>query len=53
MSDIKTYLEEWQKRGFVNPDSLEIAHAAVVLMAEKIESLEEEVKTLLEKNKVQ
>jgi hypothetical protein len=53
MNDIETYLEQWKKRGFVNPDCLEIAHAAIVLMAAKIESLEEEVKTLLENNKVQ
>ena len=49
MNEIKQLLEKWKEEGFVNPDSLEKAHDALVLLVSKIEELEAEVQALSNK----
>lgn len=46
MDEIKTLLEAWKQDGFVNPDSLEKAHDAIILLIAKVEELENQIKDL-------
>jgi len=43
MDEIKELLNKWKEEGFVNPDSLEKAHDAIVLLIAKIEELENKI----------
>jgi hypothetical protein len=46
MDEIKALLEYWANDGYVNPGSLEAAHAAIVLLVAKVESLEQQINDL-------
>ena len=46
MDEIKELLESWSNDGYINPGSLEAAHAAIVLLVAKVEELENQIKDL-------
>ena len=46
MNEIKELLEQWKEDGLVNPDSLEKAYEAVLLLVTKVEQLEAQVQSL-------
>lgn len=46
MDEIKELLEQWKEDGLTNPDSLEKAHEAIVLLVAKVEQLEAQVQAL-------
>ena len=39
MNEIKELLEQWKEEGLVNPDSLEKAYQAILLLIEEVEKL--------------
>jgi len=43
MNEIKELLESWKTDGLVNPDSLEKAYDALVLLVAKVEELEAQI----------
>jgi len=40
MDEIKELLESWKQDGLINPDSLEKAYDAILLLVAKVEELE-------------
>lgn len=46
MDEIKVLLQQWADGQFVNPDALEAAQKAVVLLVERVELLEAQVSNL-------
>lgn len=39
MNEIKELLEQWKEEGLVNPDALEKAYQAILLLIEEVEKL--------------
>lgn len=46
MSEIKELLDSWKDDGFVNPDALEKASDAILLLVDKVEKLEQRIADL-------
>jgi hypothetical protein len=46
MDEVKLLLDNWKEDGFVNPDALQVAYNAMIILVDKIESLEAEVENL-------
>jgi hypothetical protein len=46
MDEIKQLLQDWADGQYVNPDALQSAHQAVVLLVERLELLEAQVSNL-------
>ena len=46
MDEIRELLEQWKEDGLTNPDSLEKAHEAIVLLVTKVEQLEAQVQAI-------
>ena len=40
MNEIKELLEQWKNEGFTNPDALDKAYKAILLLIEEIENLQ-------------
>lgn len=41
MNEIKQLLEQWKENGLTNPDSLEKAYQAILLLIEEVEKLQQ------------
>jgi len=46
MNEIKELLAKWQEASYVNPDGLEAAHNAIIMLIIKIEDLEKQIEDL-------
>jgi len=46
MDEIKNLLDQWGQEGLVNPDALEKASDAILLLVNKIEELEQRIANL-------
>lgn len=46
MNEVRELLEQWKQDGLTNPDSLEKAHEAILLLVSRVEQLEAQVQTL-------
>ncbi len=46
MDEIKNLLDQWRQEGLVNPDALEKASNAILLLVNKIEELEQRITNL-------
>jgi hypothetical protein len=46
MNEINNFLAEWKQANYINPDGLEAAYNAMIILAAKLESLEQQVATL-------
>lgn len=46
MNEIDVLLDKWREGGYINPDALESAYNAMIVLVAKVESLEQQVATL-------
>jgi hypothetical protein len=46
MNEINNFLAEWKQGDYINPDALESAYNAMIVLVAKVESLETQVAEL-------
>jgi hypothetical protein len=46
MNELNNFLAEWKQGDYINPDGLEAAYNAMIVLVAKVESLEQQVATL-------
>ena len=46
MDEINKFLAEWKQANYINPDGLESAYNAMIVLVAKVESLEKQVAEL-------